>query len=223
MEERNTTGISSKELRSYGYPLNLILAISECQYNALPMSPSDDHYLGLYYALTTLTAREQEVLRLRYKEKWSLPKIAEEFYLSTSRAAQIEHRALRKMRNPARYAFIREGMMGLTKKWCEQEYKRGLTEGKSLGYKQCLEDIERGKTTEGFDVESLNMRFDELGLSVRSSNSMIAKGYETVGDIIPLRDDQITSIRNFGQKSIAEVAFALNRLGIVGTAWDKYC
>lgn len=223
MAETNSKKITNKEIMSYPYPLNLILAISDCGMKDLPMEISRDTYSGLEHVLTTLSPREERVLEMRYKDNMTRSEIGEEFCISDSRVAQVEHRALRKVRHPTRYTFIKHGLMGWMKKQCEAEYQRGLIEGKKIGYKQCQQDIERGKTTEGFDVEILGIRFDEMGLSVRSANCMIAKGYETVGDIIALRDDQITEIRNFGQKSIAEVAFALNRLGIVGTAWDKYC
>lgn len=222
MAETNTRKITNKEIMSYPYPLNLILAISDCGIEELPMEVSRDTHSGLIHALTTLSPREERVLEMRYKDNRTRAEIGEEFCISDSRTAQIEHRALRKLRNPVRYTFIKHGLMGWMQKHCEAEYQRGLTEGKTIGYKQCLEDVEKGKTSEGYDVDLISTRFEEMELSVRSANCMRAKGYEKVADIMGLTDYQITRIRNLGKKSIAEVAGALKRLGVTGTEWDKY-
>lgn len=220
MSENKKTALETYNLE---YPLNLILAIAECGEDELKFEITRDTYLALAYILTTLSPREERVLELRYKERWTRAKIGEEFCLSDSRAAQLEHRALRKLRHPGRFYILRSGLIGWKNQQCEAEYKRGLEEGKELGYRKCLDDLKKGKTTEGFNVDILSKSFDELNISMRSKNAMIAKGYRTVGDIIHLYEDEILHIRNFGQKSICEVACVLNSLGIIGTAWDEFC
>jgi RNA polymerase sigma factor (sigma-70 family) len=66
--------------------------------------------------LDTLTPREAEVMRLRYGfdgEPMGLREIAKVNRVSTSRVMQIEAKALRKLRSPARHAEDVAALMGL--------------------------------------------------------------------------------------------------------------
>jgi DNA-directed RNA polymerase subunit alpha len=61
-----------------------------------------------------------------------------------------------------------------------------------------------------------------LNISVRPINRLIAKGYETVKDIVELTEDEIVSIKDLGKKSIVEVAVELESLGITNTNWSRF-
>lgn len=62
-------------------------------------------------AIDTLNAREQKVIKLRFglegKESMSLGEVGREFGVTTERVRQIEAKALRKLRHPARSECLR--------------------------------------------------------------------------------------------------------------------
>jgi len=55
---------------------------------------------------------------------------------------------------------------------------------------------------------------EDLNLSVRSYNCLKREGVNTVGDLIQRSEQELTDIRNFGQKSIDEVKSKLDELGL---------
>lgn len=222
MADEKKTKPTGKEILNYEYPLNLILAIADCALEDLSFQVTADTHLAIEHVLTTLTPREERVLELRFKENWTRKQIGDEFCTSPSRAEQIEHKALVKLRHPGRFYIIRKGLFGWMQERIDSEYQRGLEDGKKIGYSKCLEDIEKGRNTDGIDVDVLELRLDEINLSIRAQNCLIAKGWRTVNDIVSLTTYDIEKIRNFGQKSMIEVANKINKLGIRRTAWDKY-
>lgn len=92
-----------------------MLALSEVRHEeALGPSPDDviereDCREALMKALTTLTPREEEIIKRRFGidgEEETLDKIAQDYSLSTERIRQIEAKALRKLQNPKRKGTI---------------------------------------------------------------------------------------------------------------------
>jgi DNA-directed RNA polymerase subunit alpha len=55
---------------------------------------------------------------------------------------------------------------------------------------------------------------EDLNLSVRSYNCLKREGVNTVGDLVQRTEQELTDIRNFGQKSIDEVKAKLEELGL---------
>jgi DNA-directed RNA polymerase subunit alpha len=55
---------------------------------------------------------------------------------------------------------------------------------------------------------------EDLNLSVRSYNCLKREGVNTVGDLVQKTEQELTDIRNFGQKSIDEVKSKLDELGL---------
>jgi DNA-directed RNA polymerase subunit alpha len=55
---------------------------------------------------------------------------------------------------------------------------------------------------------------EELNLSVRSYNCLKREGINTVGELVQRSEQELTDIRNFGQKSIDEVKSKLDELGL---------
>ena len=73
-----------------------------------------------------------------------------------------------------------------------------------------------------YSEDKYQRRISELNISVRPINRLIAKGYETVKDIVELTEDEIIGIKDLGKKSIIEVAVELENLGIANTNWSKF-
>lgn len=59
-------------------------------------------------ALETLTPKEEKVLQLRYLQDCTLEEVGKLFEVTKERIRQIEHKALRKMRHPSRFDYLRQ-------------------------------------------------------------------------------------------------------------------
>jgi DNA-directed RNA polymerase subunit alpha len=63
---------------------------------------------------------------------------------------------------------------------------------------------------------------EELELSVRSSNCLKAAKIKTLGDLVRKTESEMLKYRNFGKKSLAELAKVLEGYGLhFGTEVDK--
>jgi DNA-directed RNA polymerase subunit alpha len=67
---------------------------------------------------------------------------------------------------------------------------------------------------EGEMAGDLALPIEELNLSVRSYNCLKREGINSVGELVQRSEQELTDIRNFGQKSIDEVKSKLDELGL---------
>jgi DNA-directed RNA polymerase subunit alpha len=69
----------------------------------------------------------------------------------------------------------------------------------------------------------LQMRVDELELSVRSSNCLRAANIVTLEDLVRRTESEMLKYRNFGRKSLTELNGILSELGLYfGMDVEKY-
>ena len=61
----------------------------------------------------------------------------------------------------------------------------------------------------------LNRSVDELELSVRSSNCLKAANLRTLGELIRKTEGDMLKYRNFGRKSLKEIADILEGMGLL--------
>lgn len=176
-----------KEVKEY--PENLLCAImGERNLEAIGFN-SDISIVGerLEKMLDTLLPREKEILHIRWKNRFSFQTVAEMYNLTKERIRQIENKALRKLRHPTRWAFIKDGI--------DIKAER-------------LKALELAKTQK--EERIVNLQFDKIGiehldLSVRSYNCLKRAGYDTLKEILVLTDADFCRIRNMGSRSINEV------------------
>lgn len=62
--------------------------------------------------------------------------------------------------------------------------------------------------------EGLDIRIEELDLTVRSFNCLKREGINTLAELVNLTEHQLMNIRNFGQKSVDEVLEKLTERGL---------
>lgn len=217
MEKENNLTCFEEYISEY-YPLNLIRAI----HPNVPEEITADIHAGLECILTTLSPREQEILRLRYREKKIRADIGEEFCITQSRVRQIEGKALKKLRQPSRFQFIRLGLMGYIRHIRKEEFKSGYDKGYDKGYKNGMEDAAKGKTFKGVSAETTAIDINDLELSVRAYNSLLRMGCRTIGDCMLLKEDQILNMKNLGRITRDEIACALHKYEVYDTIWDKF-
>lgn len=223
MRKRNTKArMSVCELKQYAYPVNLLLAIEDCPYDELTFSVTEDTYLGIYYAISLLKDREEDIMLLRYREGWTRNKIGVNYGITGSRVGVIEEDCLEKLRHPTRLCYIRDGLVGTFRSRMKNEYERGYERGRNVGYKQGVEDARNQKLREDIDADITCTPLTHLNLSTRTFNCLHRRQCETVGDFAHWEDDEILRTRNLGAKGIREIANALLCIGISQTEWDKY-
>ncbi len=74
-----------------------------------------------------------------------------------------------------------------------------------------------GQRSGGIDMElerKLNMSLAELELSVRATNCLEAEGVTSVRDLVSRSEDQLLTVRNFGETTLKEVRSKLQELGL---------
>jgi DNA-directed RNA polymerase subunit alpha len=62
--------------------------------------------------------------------------------------------------------------------------------------------------------QKLNMRLNDLRLSVRANNCLESEGIVTLRDLVQLTEDQLLEVRNFGDTTLQEVRDRLQELGM---------
>lgn len=67
---------------------------------------------------------------------------------------------------------------------------------------------------ENVEDDELNKTIEELDLSLRSFNCLKRAGFDTVADIVQMKESELKAIKNFGKKSLTEVKEKIDELGL---------
>lgn len=171
--------------------------------------------------LDSLSEREQKVLKLRFQEKMTLQNCVPIIGISRERVRQIEAKALRLLRHPAR---IRK-LQTISKaehyeviKAKDEKYEELALEYENLkkAYLAGVQPEEFSEFTTGMVEKArlLNTEIEELGFSYRSYNCLKRANINTVEDIINITFKDLNKIRNLGKKSQVEILDALESHGL---------
>lgn len=193
---------------------------------------TDDEMQGLTEAVSSLSPREQDVVREYYEKGHSMKEVGQIFHVTTNRISQIIMKSLRKLRHPARTNRIRYGaqafdrMQELNAKELELTAREKVLKMKEQYYaeKEKMENIHvLGETATDdsnadYDAPEIvvlsgnrtirrpSHAFYDLNLSVRSYNCLVRSNIVTIEDIIKaVRDESIIKVRNLGRKSLEEI------------------
>jgi len=95
----------------------------------------------------------------------------------------------------------------------------------SFGQVPMIASDEALTSTDG-DTEALRHQLgrliDDVGLSVRSVNSLKNSSIRTLGDLVRNTEEQLLKVRNVGEKAVAEIAELLLREGLnLGMQWEE--
>lgn len=211
-----------KENTSEEYPYNLLWAIKGHSARQIPDTFTDDHWAGLRYVLSALDEREWGILLQRYDEKKPRSEIADEYDITAERVRQIETKACRKLQRVSNWNYIEFGIAGYARKLALREYNRGYSVGYQTGYQDGAVDADSGRSRPVAPDGILNLPIEQLGLSTRAHNCMVAARCKRIGDVARLSEEQIATMKSLGKVSANEIAQALKAQGVQNTAWDKY-
>lgn len=209
-----------KFYKNPGYPFNLVDAVFDCEYIWVD---DDDHTNGLNHALESLTEREQDVLRKRYKENKTLDEIGNEFGLTRERIRQIEKRSIAKLRHPSRKNFILHGYIGNVE-LKELKAKEELLNEREKTIKEredklaeALEHLVEIRASVDLGMSTAEVRkavelgtsIENMDLSVRSYNCLKRSGINTINELVYRCENdwglELLKVRNLGRKSLQEI------------------
>lgn len=195
----NTTSRKMKIMK-LPYPENLLTAIFERTGIEVP-EITEDIEAGLEYAVSTLDDRRQTILRLRFQENISQRKVAEMLGVSPSAIGSMERDSIFKLHRPPVVAYLMYGKTGYENRM-EQMRLQDEAERNTEAYKKIM-----------------GIRFEELDLSIRVFNCLRRAGYETIGDIVDLTEEDIIHIKNISWKQYDEIGRKLLARGVSESAW----
>ena len=170
---------------------------------------TEDQMEGLAYVMGMLKEKEQTVIRLRYEQHQTLKATGEPLGVSGNRVRQVAALAVRKLTNPSRLCYFRDGYQGTLD---AQERLREET-------RQALKSGDRMRILGAMHI------YDAL-LSVRSTNCLVRAGYKTLGDVVKAMEEDpvsITQVRNLGRNSLREVVEKLEEYSVDCSEVRKIC
>ncbi len=220
-EDYGFSGISESKQKiiKREYPQNLLLSLEapwgvECAENL-----TDDIKHGLTYAISLLSERTQEVLRLRYQERLSLSEIGDKFGRHRETIRQIEEKAVRKLRGSRCSTFIINGIVGTMEKIKKESYDEGYNKGYADG-EQFAHEV--AVTYGAIDIIK-ELPLEALCLSVTISRHLLSARCSTVGDVILMSEKDIKKIRRITTSDRIKISDALIKYGVKDTAWENLC
>lgn len=160
-----------------------------------------------------LSEREAKVLKFRFIDKMTLDKIGAELGVRRERIRQIEAKALRKLRHPARRRKLKQGLY--ITKHAESRAREIADEFvEELAKKKAERDprVIRAKTGLSDDEEEQvwwRLPLEDLDLSVRVYKILKRHGCNYVGDVARINHDELVKIRNVGHKTETEIVYKI--------------
>lgn len=221
LEEKKTISADAQPIHEE-YPYNLLTAIVGQTDLISPEVMTTDRCHGLQYALATLDGRERDVIRSRYEDNLSRGDIGRVLNLSIERIRQIENKAIAKLRYPARWNYIKLGIVGYMSHRVQEARTKGYHEGYNVGYQNGAYDTQHGVTLTSHDDKQFHLPIECMELSTRARSCLMMANLKTIGDVARVSGERIPTMRNLGKVTADEIARALKTMGIQNTEWEPY-
>lgn len=198
------------------YPMNLILDLSTewhpIDVGALPKN----HDIFVEYALRIMTeksARDVQMLRMRYQDGMTYEAIGATYGLTRERPRQCINRVLRKIRSSRLLMdLICRGTEAVVEEYGKDQYAKGYKDGFTSGFADgaSSEGAKRSKT---FHDAVDHIPLEDLDFSVRAYNVMYWAQKRTAGDIAACGFEDLRKMRNLGMKTLWEIVDKMESLG----------
>ena len=167
--------------------------------------------------LVRLTPREEEFIKLFYKDNLTLEKIGKEHNITRERVRQITAKGLRRIksliynynRRKEQEMIIQANTLAtedliIKRQLLLDEYKK--THNYTEEMKFYFGEIKNQALNDTTSIESLE-------LSIRAENCLRRAGIKTIDDLCQKTETEMIKIRNLGRKSLKEVKDKLNARG----------
>ena len=213
-KQRLSNGIKIEDAKEY--PINLLKSLdidsNNCETDYIKVLKNfNDNFDKVAEEL--LTPRERRIIQARFEEFKTLEKVAEEFGVTRERVRQIEQKTLRKLKLRRNVFLNKERTYDLIRSDIYEQLKaEAIAEVERLKEKltveaayEIIKEYERTHGRYHQDTEIDNVRIQDLGLSVRSTNCLLRNNFKYFKDIKSLTEYDLSKIRNLGVKSIREI------------------
>lgn len=204
-----------KQDPAMSFPLNLLYRLDLSEKSKYV---SDDRLAGIEYAISTLPKDSQQWISLRFREGLSSADTAQTLGMTPEQEKALESDTLQKIRGTSRMNWIRFGIEGNVRRI--KSFTRA--EAYEDGYRKGLDDGHSGKVPHSPDAVTLALPLSALSLSNRVLTLLLWAGYTTVSSLLNKDEIQVMQIQGLGVRGVGEVGLALRKLGITGTAWERY-
>ncbi len=148
--------------------------------------------------LETLTRREEEIVKLRFgidAEEHTLNEVGEHFAVTRERIRQMESKAINKLRHPSRLGTPVKHMLFY-------DFPVNLD-------KAPIKRVKREKK------ETIETSISELDLSPRTENILRTNNITSIENILGITEYEFNKdIHGVGEYTLAEIKFALSKLGL---------
>ena len=183
---------------------------------------SNDQMDGLNYAIESLSDREKYCVKAYFLEEKSMKDIACNYDVTYERVRQIIHKALRKLRSPDRFKYIRYGFEGywIVDQTRKEELRRKHLQVLILQNERMEKKLDISEENDEEMEKLLSISILELNLSVRSYNCLYRWKYmggpeiKTQYDLTRITGQELMNCRNLGMKSFKEIEAKLAEYGL---------
>lgn len=198
------------------YPYNLL---DELISDTWSKPLSNDQIDGLNYAIESLSDREKYCVKAYFMEEKSMKDIACHYDVTYERVRQIIHKALRKLRSPDRFKYVRYGFEGywIVDQTRKEELRRKHLQVLIRQNERMEKKLDISKRDNDEEMEKLlSISLLELNLSVRSYNCLHRwmPEIKTLYDLTRVTGQELMNCRNLGIKSFREIEAKLAEYGL---------
>lgn len=183
--------------------------------------------------LKQVNERTLKIMSLRYKDKLSLREIGSIIDVSQERVRQILSKVLGKFRYKSTWCVSNSESVYNVLRTIHNEDLTSLSLSGFTDEELETELSRRQNSTDSFSGV-LNVPLNSLGLTTRTFHCIIrhlerykcpnvkcGRDYFTISHLITLSEEEITRIRNLGQKSYDEIIEVMKNFGYT-MVWDNY-
>lgn len=211
---------SEKEME---YPLNLICAILRCEGHTITLPA--DYALALEHLLyrAELDGKQKgvSILRLRFQKGMTFRSAGQTIGVTPERVRQIQDKAIRYFRHPARNIWLKLGIYGQTilleEKYRDTGYAVGYKEGYGKGYEHGQQDREK----DAVELPTPALLVADIEFSIRTFNSLKRAGCVMADDLIQMSHDELLGIRNVGKGTLEEIITKMRAAGYDVSHWEN--
>lgn len=212
-EDSDNTHNNYKSLiKDLEWPRNLIAIISRDKKFAEMFKPPIDWAISIDYVLSTLSNKNEHILREYVQHGKTLQEISKELNYSREYIRQCIHNTINTLSCGERRDII---LYGIKTTLSNQIYisKDMLKHERQLAYNKGYEDglvnQSSNNKTNKIDLcanyESIFIRINDLSLSVRTNRALNAINAVVLGQIACMNSNKLEHIRNIGTKSLIEI------------------
>ena len=170
------------------WPENLLRCIfKDADYDTWKNQIPPDFDESLKYVLEeTLTERESYILYAFFRDRMKLRKIGERYRIKADRCAQIKEKAIRRIRHPSRFRYLKYGLAEIARR--EKEPRK--------------------------EIPVVKCDIVELDLSVKAFNCLRRGNITMIEQLTRYSKTELRKLRNMGVGTLAEVERKLADKGL---------